>query len=414
MKGIHKAGILFLVLASLMGVALPNYSQAQVLTRDQILAQIQSLMQQIAYLQQQIGLLNQGGYYGGYNGYNGYGGYGTCSTFNVNLGIGSSGTDVAALQNILQNEGFSVSYNETSSSYYGASTAAAVRGFQQKYGIRATGFAGPLTRGMLNQLNQNCYNQNYYNQNNQYPYNNNCSQTYPYGNCNCVYPYTNCNNSQSYGTLNVTSPTGGQTYQPGSNVYVSWNYSNYYNYSYPTQNYTVELWNNGAMVTRMTAGSVNFLNFSLPTNLSYGSNYFFKIYDQNNQSISGTSQNFTIGYGVSGSGVTVLGPNGGEQVRINSSYPIQFSVNVSQSSSRARIELWQNGFLLGTITDGLTVFQNQTQTYSWNGGNYNDTNTGMSRTASAGYGYKVKVLVYDSSNQLIGSDDSNSPFNLTF
>lgn len=410
MKIAKRVGILLLVLAGLVSIAAPSYSQAQVLTRDQILAQIQSLMQQITYLQQQIAMLNQGGY--GYSGY-GYGGYGVCTTFNVNLGVGSSGPDVMALQGILQREGFSVSYTETQSSYYGASTAAAVRGFQQKYGIRNTGFAGPITRTMLNQLNQNCSGQNYnpYNQN---PYNNNCNQTYPYD-CNCnTYPYTGCANP-SYGTLNITSPTGGQTYQPGNSAYVSWNYSNYYNYSYPTQNYTVELWNNGVVVTRINAGSVNSVNFSLPNNLTYGTAYFFKVYDQNNQSVSGNSQNFTVGYGNTSAGVTVLGPNGGEQVRLNVSYPIQFSVNTSgQTAYRARIELWQNGILLGVVTDGLTIFQNQSQTYSWPGGSYNDASSGFSRTASAGYGYKVRVLVYDSSNQLIGSDDSNSPFNLTF
>jgi hypothetical protein len=401
-----KAGVTLLILLRLL---VPFYSQAQVLTRDQILAQIQALMQQIQYLEQQLNFT---------------GGYGSCSTFSVNFGIGISGGDVISLQSILQNQGFSISYSEINSSFFGPSTQAAVRGFQQKYGISATGFVGPRTRAVLNQLNQNCYGQNYNpNCNNQYyPYttNNCCAQIYPYDgniypyNCNCtIYPYNNCNNNPSYGTLNITSPTGGQTYQPGANVYVAWSYSNYYNYSYPTQNYVVELWNNGVRVTSMTAGSANYANFNLPANLNYGNNYSFKVYDQNNSSVSGTSQNFTVGYGTSvNSGVRVLGPNGGEQVRINSTYPIQFVVNASQSPSRARIELWQNGSLLGPITDGLPVFQNQTQTFSWNGGSYNDPTSGATRTAGIGYGYKIRVLVYDPSNNLIGSDDSDSYFSL--
>lgn len=406
-----KSAILFLILA---GVSLPYSSHA--LTPADIQAQIQALMQQIQYLQQQIGQLNYGG--GGYYG----GNYNSCTTFSVNLGIGSMGGDVSALQSILQNEGFTISYNETGSSYYGQSTAAAVSAFQLKYysdilapyGLfTGTGRVGPSTRAKLNQLSQTNCGQNYYNPNNQYPYNN-CSQTYPYNCGNCVYPYTNCNQNPSYGTINVTSPSSGQTYQSGSSVYVAWNSSNYYSYSNTNQNFTVELWQNGNFITRMSAGATNSMNFTLPNYLNYGSNYFFKVYDQSNQSVSGNSQMFTVGFGTSGAGVTILGPNGGEQVRINTTYPIQFTVSTNQSAFRVRIELWQNGYFLGVITDGLPVFQNQTQTHYWNAGNYSDSSSGASRTASAGYGYKVRVLVYDSSGQLITSDDSNSPFNLTF
>ena len=417
-----KALVLFLTLSA---IGLPLSSRA--LTREDILAQIQVLLQQVQFLQQQANQLNTGGY-----GYGNYGG--ACSTFSYNLGIGSSESDVSSLQNILQSEGFTVSSYEISSSYYGPSTAAAVSAFQEKYyseilapfGLfRGTGRVGAMTRAKLNQLNT-CCGQNTYNPYNSYPTypynnttNNNCCplNSYPYGS---TYPYNNnypCNtnpyNPNPYnptyptGAINIISPAGGEQFQPGGTMSVSWSYSDYYNRAF-----AVELWKGGQYITRMTVNNTNSLSFNLPSYLSYGSDYFIKVYDQSNQSVTGTSRNFTVGYGTtSGSGVTVLGPNGGEQLRIGMSYPIQFSVNTTQNITRARIELWQNGYVLGVITDGLPIYQNQTQTqtYSWIAGNYSDS-SGFARQAPVGSGYSIRISVHDSSGQLISSDNSNSYF----
>jgi len=80
-----------------------------------------------------------------------------CYTFNNNLNIGSSGSDVANLTTVLSKEGLL----EEKNSNFDESVASAVTGFQEKYrdeiltpvGLRhGTGFVGKATRAKLNQL----------------------------------------------------------------------------------------------------------------------------------------------------------------------------------------------------------------------------------------------------------------------
>ena len=68
--------------------------------------------------------------------------------FQRNLGIGTEGADVVELQKVLRSEGL-FTY-PTNSGYYGPVTAEAVKRYQQKNGIEATGFVGPLTMKKLN------------------------------------------------------------------------------------------------------------------------------------------------------------------------------------------------------------------------------------------------------------------------
>ncbi len=85
---------------------------------------------------------------------------GSCHTFNQELGISLQrgpvmADEVAELQRILSTkEGLTISAEEFNghSNYFGESTAAAVVEFQSKYGIRKTGYVGPITRAKLNAL----------------------------------------------------------------------------------------------------------------------------------------------------------------------------------------------------------------------------------------------------------------------
>lgn len=70
-------------------------------------------------------------------------------SWNNNLQIGSFGGDVTALQTALIKEG--VYSGEVTGSFY-SQTFAAVKAFQQKYGIETTGFVGSDTRAKLNAL----------------------------------------------------------------------------------------------------------------------------------------------------------------------------------------------------------------------------------------------------------------------
>lgn len=77
-----------------------------------------------------------------------------CYTFNNDLTGGSSGTDVSALNQALRLSGIETSSN---TSVFDENTAGDVVSFQVKYGIRQTGYVGPLTRAQLNKL-YGCHN----------------------------------------------------------------------------------------------------------------------------------------------------------------------------------------------------------------------------------------------------------------
>jgi peptidoglycan hydrolase-like protein with peptidoglycan-binding domain len=73
----------------------------------------------------------------------------SAATFTRPLIIGSHGSDVSALQQILNQQG----YLPTSpTDYFGSLTAAALKKFQTAHGIEALGGVGPKTRTLLNSL----------------------------------------------------------------------------------------------------------------------------------------------------------------------------------------------------------------------------------------------------------------------
>jgi peptidoglycan hydrolase-like protein with peptidoglycan-binding domain len=128
--------------ASFAALVLPGISAAQ--TVDQMEAQIQMLLTQLQVLQHELSIAQ--------------GGPGQwCYTFNTNLRIGTSGSEVTALQTALQKDGESVSLTGT----FDEQVASAVSGFQEKYATtiltpnnlqHGTGYVGSATRAKLNEL----------------------------------------------------------------------------------------------------------------------------------------------------------------------------------------------------------------------------------------------------------------------
>jgi uncharacterized protein YjdB len=137
------------------GALSPQAAQAASLTSDQISAII-GLLQSfgadqsvIANVQTALGGTSSGG-----------GTQPWCHTFNSNLKVGdgdSSPTqegEIGALQRVLNAEGFRTGDEHSTNfpPYFGEGTASAVVQFQAKYGIRQTGYVGPITRKKLNAL----------------------------------------------------------------------------------------------------------------------------------------------------------------------------------------------------------------------------------------------------------------------
>lgn len=136
-------GAVFVAVLLGAGVLSPQAAQAASLTSAQISAII-GLLQSFGADQTTINNVQValGGTTGG-------GIQAWCHTFNRDLTVGSTGADVSALNRALSSSGIDITGNSSS---FTENTAAAVVQFQSKYGIRQTGYVGPITRAKLNKL----------------------------------------------------------------------------------------------------------------------------------------------------------------------------------------------------------------------------------------------------------------------
>src|SRR3990167_4374610 len=134
-----------LAVSMVFGVMFTFATPARAQTLESLQAQIQALLAQIAALQGGTGSQQAGGL--------------ACTTFTQNLTIGSTGSQVMALQKFLNSvdgtqlatTGAGSPGNETS--YFGSISRAAVSKFQQKYGITPTaGYWGAISRAKANSI----------------------------------------------------------------------------------------------------------------------------------------------------------------------------------------------------------------------------------------------------------------------
>lgn len=131
--------IMLLVAGVTVAFAFAIAPVAQAQTVD-LQAQIDSLLATIAALQAQIA----GGTTAGTS---------ALSSFNTNLTIGSTGSDVSALQSYLETNGFLVMPVGVAKGYFGPLTKAAVAAWQSANGISpAVGYFGPISRANLNAM----------------------------------------------------------------------------------------------------------------------------------------------------------------------------------------------------------------------------------------------------------------------
>ncbi len=127
------------VIAGLVGLALaivfvvtPVTTKAQTIAELQ--AQINALLATIASLQGSVG---------GTSGSMSY-------TFNSDLTVGSTGSDVVALQTYLEERAFLTMPSGVAKGYFGPLTQAATKSWQASVGLPSTGYFGPLSRAKIN------------------------------------------------------------------------------------------------------------------------------------------------------------------------------------------------------------------------------------------------------------------------
>jgi hypothetical protein len=170
----------------------PGISMAQTMSVAQLQAEIQSLTAQLTQLEAQLAAA--GGSTATW-----------CYTFNNNLSIGMSGSAITALQTAIQKDGESVTVNGT----FDDQTAAAVTTFQQKYqsailapyGLsNGTGYAGKGTRTELNSL-----------------FGCGTGSTPIIPTPTPITPVT-----PSVSSIQITSPTAGQSFSYGSTMNIQW------------------------------------------------------------------------------------------------------------------------------------------------------------------------------------------------
>lgn len=123
--------------ALVLGFAFP--ASAQTVTVAQLQAQIQSLMAQLQSLQGSSSTTSTG--------------TSTGTTFNTDLTIGSTGSDVVALQNLLIQKGYLTMPAGVAEGYFGSLTQSAVAQWQTAAGISpASGYFGPISRAAINAM----------------------------------------------------------------------------------------------------------------------------------------------------------------------------------------------------------------------------------------------------------------------
>ncbi|MEK7193738.1 MAG: Ser-Thr-rich GPI-anchored membrane family protein [Patescibacteria group bacterium] len=321
----------------------------------------------------------------------------SCYDFKENLKVGDQGRAVAELHNALERENFSVSADERNEKRFGEGTASAVTGFQQKYGDEVlkpiglsygTGFAGRGTRAKLNAL---------YGCGTQGTTSNVSQEATPTG-----------KTIQLQLVPRVVSPNGGEVFQKGYSYMVKWS-------TVVVTPVSFVLYKGG---TLFGAGNVGLLEnqteygvspykftWTVPETLPDGSDYQICAYDARHaQGVVQDCSNkyFSIGSSsVPPSIVWVISPNGGETLRVGTTYQIRWNGSGYPASAKVVI-----GF--DTTPRSVTEIANVT-----NSGSYNFTvPPTLNGVNLAGGSYTILVSILNSSTGNYDSDRSDAPFSI--
>ena len=191
--------------------------------------------------------------------------------------------------------------------------------------------------------------------------------------------------------ITVTSPNGGENWEPGSSHSITWSSSNL-----PGSNVGIQLYRSGVYITSISSSTTDdgSYTWSISSSLAEHDDYQVMIYSTSESSISDYSDNyFTIEESGSPS-ITVTSPNGGEDWETGTSHSITWNSS-NLSGNYVGIQLYRSGSYVSSISSSTT----DDGSYTWS--------ISSSQTESDYY----KVKIYSTSESSI-SDYSDNYFTI--
>jgi hypothetical protein len=210
-------------------------------------------------------------------------------------------------------------------------------------------------------------------------------------------------------SITVTSPNGGEEWEPGSSHSITWSSSNL-----PGSNVGIQLFSSGSLgdvyVSSISSSTTDdgSYNWSISSSEPESDYYLVKIYSTSESSISDYSDsNFTIQESSTPT-IIVTSPNGGEEWEPGSSHSITWSSN-DLPGSYVGIQLYKNGSYSSSISSST----NDDGSYTWS----------ISSGQTESDYYQIRIYsttnssIYDLSNDYFTIDEAtssscNTPTNL--
>lgn len=315
------------------------------------------------------------------------GGSSFCYNFNSDLTVGNSGADVSALNQALTASGVDTTNNTAS---FTENTAGDVVSFQAKYGIRQTGYVGPLTRGRLNAL-YGCGN-------NQQSTGSTLNGTVATSGTGATSQPTNNYNLQI--TSTSAKAAGNFEMDAGGSVSI---YGTYLAGNGNTLD-TTKVFIGGIQApvkTIYNSASNNSVIFAMvPISLNAGQSY--DMYISNEKGTSNVVRIKILSAPTSQPSITILSPNGGENISIDSNVVVKLATNSSNLLAFENVGM----AITNQAGNNLVLFKQShldSNEYYWHVGQ--DVPVGS---------YRLYVVVTDKNDgHIIMEDYSNSFFTIS-
>ncbi|MDP6861177.1 MAG: Ser-Thr-rich GPI-anchored membrane family protein [Candidatus Marinimicrobia bacterium] len=169
--------------------------------------------------------------------------------------------------------------------------------------------------------------------------------------------------------ITVTSPNGGENWEPGTTKTISWNSENLSGSYVGIQLYRIGSYVSSIISATYDNGSYT---WSIPNSQTESDYYRIKIYDYYDESVYDLSDNyFTIGESSSSTpSITVTSPNGGENWEPGSNETITWTSSNLSTSCRIFINLFKSGLFDRTIVGGSGYYGSSPNDGTSNDGSY--------------------------------------------